>query len=102
MQGVLQTQLLPEYFQALQNSKTVQDLASTVKLHFNKAIDLVMPDHILIIKPLKVPQDILEQEESKAEFDLTTALIRECDNFQESNQVRCISLETELLERREC
>ena len=60
-----------------------------------------MPDHIIIIKPQKDPQDLIVQEESKAEFDPTSALIKECNNFLESNQAKCLALETELVERSE-
>ena len=37
-------------------------------------------------------------EESKSEFDLTTALIKECDDFLAVNQACSVALEAELLE----
>jgi hypothetical protein len=55
LQGKLQMQLAPDYFTALRYAKSTQDLASAVHLHFKKALELVMPDHDLIIKPQKDP-----------------------------------------------
>jgi hypothetical protein len=48
-------QLAPDYFQALRNAKTNKDLSSAVHLHFQKALELTKPNHVVIIKPQKDP-----------------------------------------------
>ena len=58
-----------------------------------------MPGHIVIIRPQKDSDNHIELEESKAEFDLKTALVIEWENFEESTQSKLESLENELLGR---
>ncbi len=73
VQSKLAQELIPDYHQSVRNSKNLKDLQSAMRFSFNKAVNLLMPDHIIIIKSAKDPQDSME--EHKGEFDLTAELI---------------------------
>jgi len=51
LQAKMQMELILYYHYAVRNCKNKDDLFQVVKLHVNKALELIKPDHVVTIKP---------------------------------------------------
>lgn len=90
-------ELVPDYLQEIRTIKCEKELFSVVQLHFQKAIELIRPDLVATVKPL-FNDHTQTNEESKVEFDLTSTLMKKCEDFVAVNQACSATLKAELQE----
>lgn len=55
LKGKIQMELILDYHNAVMYCETEKDLVEVVKIYINKAVELILPDHIVILKPQKDP-----------------------------------------------